>query len=245
VGCGSGWGMGRPRLPRGASGLAMKRMWAARRHGARHRPRRGRAGCPAAAVSTKRSPALALAAVGLDHASMASGTSSAAKDGPITLPGVRCAAERAAVGAGHRDLVPLAAVLVDAEDADVAAVVVAAAVDAAADVQVDVADVVQAVEVVEALGDGRGDRDRARVGQRAEITAGAGDHVGEQADVGRGEAGFARGQPQRAQVALVHPGQQQVLVVRDAQLAVAEALGQLGAPSIWSPVASPGAGRRA
>ena len=60
---------------------------------------------------------------------------------------------------------------------------------------------------------------RAGVGQRAQVAAGAGDHVGEQADVGRGEAGFARRQPQRAQLAFAHPGQQQVLVVRDAQFA--------------------------
>ena len=43
----------------------------------------------------------------------------------------------------------------------------------------------------------RGDRDRARVGERAQVAAGAGDHVGEQADVGRGEAGVARGVPER------------------------------------------------
>ena len=42
-----------------------------------------------------------------------------------------------AVGAAQRDLVPLLAVFVHAQDADVAAVVVAAAVDAAAHVQVD------------------------------------------------------------------------------------------------------------
>ena len=57
---------------------------------------------------------------------------------------------------------------------------------------------------------------------------GAGDHVGQQADVRRRETRIARGVPQRGQVAFAHPGQQQVLIVRDAQLAVAEALGDRG-----------------
>ncbi len=51
------------------------------------------------------------------------------------------------------------------------------------------ADVVQVVQIVEALLDGRGDRDRLGVGQRAEVAAGAADDVGQQADVRRGQAG--------------------------------------------------------
>ena len=51
--------------------------------------------------------------------------------------------------------------------AEVAAVVVTAAVDAAADVQVDLADVVLQVQVLVALGDLGGHRDGARVRQRA------------------------------------------------------------------------------
>jgi hypothetical protein len=42
------------------------------------------------------------------------------------------------------------------------------------------------------------------------------------------------------QVALAHVGEDQVLLVRDAQLAEAEAVGQVGDESIWSAVASPG-----
>ncbi len=61
--------------------------------------------------------------------------------------------------ASNRDLIIFLAFLVDAQDADVAAVVVAAAVDAAADVERDVADVVLQVQVLEALMDGRGDGD--------------------------------------------------------------------------------------
>ena len=92
-----------------------------------------------------------------------------------------------ALGAAQRDLVPLAAVLVDAEDADVADVVVAAGVHAAGHVELEIADVVQVVEVVEAALDRFGDRDRLRVGERAEISARAADDVGEKADVRRRE----------------------------------------------------------
>src|SRR5678815_1521617 len=84
------------------------------------------------------------------------------------------------------DLVPLLAVLVDAEDADVADVVVPAGVHAPGDVEIELTDIVQVVEVVEALLDRLGHRDR------AEAPARAGDDVGEKADVGRGEAEPAR-----------------------------------------------------
>jgi hypothetical protein len=109
----------------------------------------------------------------------------------------------------------------------VAAVVVAAAVDAAADVQVDVADVVQAVQVVEALGDRGGDGI-----ERALASAQRSPPGQAIMSVSRPMLGVAK--PPRARPAtaragrLVHPGQQQVLVVRHAQLAVAEALGQVG-----------------
>src|SRR5687767_6823125 len=56
-----------------------------------------------------------------------------------------------ALVAADLDLVPLLAVLIHAEDADVADVVVAAGVHAARNVEVELADVVQVIEVVEAL----------------------------------------------------------------------------------------------
>ena len=78
------------------------------------------------------------------------------------------------------------------------------------------------------LGDRLGQRDRAGVGQRAQVAAGAGDHVGEQADVGLGHAQAPCGLPQRGQVAFSHPGQQQVLLVRDAHFTGAETVGEVG-----------------
>src|SRR5256885_2200671 len=112
--------------------------------------------------------ALALLAVGgqqgLDHAGHFGGAERGADD----LAGRGRAGQVGAVGAAQRDLVPLLAVLVHAQDADVAAVVVAAAVDAAADVQVDLAQVPQLVQVLVALGDGLGNGQGACIGQRSE-----------------------------------------------------------------------------
>ena len=46
--------------------------------------------------------------------------------------------------------------------------------------------------------------------------------------LGVANAGFARRLPERRQVARAHPRQHQVLVVRDAQFAGAEAVGEIG-----------------
>jgi len=67
--------------------------------------------------------------------------------------------------------------------------VVAAGVHAAGDVQAQLTQIVQVVEIVETLLDGLGNGDRLGVGQRAEITTGAGDDVGEQPGVGRAQPG--------------------------------------------------------
>src|SRR5882762_169225 len=125
------------------------------------------------------------------------------------------------------DLVPLLAALVDAEYSDVADVMVAAGVHAAGDIEVDLADIAQVVEIVETLLNGLGHRDRLGVGERAEVPAWAADDVGEQADIGRGESQFLYLLPQRVQIGQLHIGKDQVLLVRDAQLAERIAVGEL------------------
>src|SRR5471032_540919 len=133
-----------------------------------------------------------------------------------------------ALRAADRHLVPFAAVLVDAQHADAADVVVAAGVDAARDIQFDLADVVLEVDIVEALRDGGGDRQRFGVGQRAEVAARAADHVGQQADVRRRQALGLDLFPQREQLRLLDVGRHDVLLVRDAQFAEAVAVRQVG-----------------
>src|SRR5215469_17457691 len=71
--------------------------------------------------------------------------------------------------AAEADLVPLLAVLVDAEHADVTDVMVPAGVHATGDLDLDLAEIVEIVEIVEALLDLPGDRNGARVGERAEV----------------------------------------------------------------------------
>src|SRR6185295_10146180 len=112
------------------------------------------------------------------------------------------------------DLVPLLAVLIDAQDADVADVVVAARVHAAGNIEIELADVEHVVEVVEAALDRFRDRNRLGIGERAEIAAGTSNDVGEQAHVGRREAERSRLAPEIDQPVLAHVGENQVLLVR-------------------------------
>src|SRR6266571_5112313 len=123
------------------------------------------------------------------------------------------------------DLVPLLAVLVDADMADV---VVPAGVHAPGDIEIDLADIVQIVEVVETLLNGLGYRDRLGVGERAEVSSRAADDVGEQADIGRGESQLPYLLPQRVQIGQLHVGKDQVLLVGYAQLAERIAVGEIG-----------------
>src|SRR2546422_8046369 len=124
------------------------------------------------------------------------------------------------------DLVPLLAALVDAEYSDVADVMVATGVHAAGDIEVDLADVVQVVEIVEALLNCLGHRDRLGVGERTEVPARAADDVGEQADIGRGESQFRYLLPQRVQIRQLYVGKDQVLLVGYAQLPGPRAVGE-------------------
>src|SRR5262245_41672054 len=87
-------------------------------------------------------------------------------------------------GAAEQQLVVLLPPLLHAQNADVADVVVAAGVDAAGDLDLEVADRVLAGG--QALGDALRDGDRAGVGQRAVVETGTGDDVGDEPGVGLG-----------------------------------------------------------
>src|SRR4051812_27159125 len=145
---------------------------------------------------------------------------------------LRTARPDLALVAADLDLVPLLAVLIDAEDADVADMVVAAGVHATRDVEVELADVVQVVKRVALFFHHALDRfrhgNRLGVGERAEVAAGAADDVGEKAEVGRVEAEQAHFMPKRHELVLAHVGEHQVLLVRDAQLSERITLGEIG-----------------
>src|SRR3990167_4074906 len=125
-------------------------------------------------------------------------------------------------------LVELLAFLVYAEDADVADMMVTTGVHAAGDVQVDIADVEQVIEVIEATLDSFGDRDRLGVGQRAEVAAWAADDIGQQADVRRSKTVLTQLAPQAKQLRLLDIGEDDVLVMAVAHFAEAVAIGQVG-----------------
>ncbi len=81
-------------------------------------------------------------------------------------------------------------------------VMMAAGIDAAGDLDLELADLVLAVEIGKASGDLLRDRNRARIGKIAIIEAGAGDDVGDEAGVGRGKAKLLQPREDRRQVAL-------------------------------------------
>src|SRR6202171_4866427 len=129
--------------------------------------------------------------------------------------------------AADRDLVPLLAILIDAEHADIADVVVPARVHATGNVEIELADVIQVIEVVEAPLYRFRDRDRLGVRKRAEIPAGAADDVGQEAYVRRRESQCLELAPQRRQFLLPDVAENEVLLVRDAELSEAVGIGQV------------------
>ena len=98
--------------------------------------------------------------------------------------------------AANGDLVPGFAALVDTKYADVANMVVSAGIHAARHLDVEFAQVVLVIVIVETIVDEFRDVDGAGIGEAAEIEPRAADHVGEGADVGRREAGLRQGLPQ-------------------------------------------------
>src|SRR5713101_6276387 len=92
--------------------------------------------------------------------------------------------------AADRDLIEFLAVLLDAENADMADVMMATGIDATGYIDVQPPDQIGGVMIGKAPRQFLRDRDRARVGERAVIQSRAGDDVGDQVDVRRREAGL-------------------------------------------------------
>src|SRR4029453_5097394 len=90
--------------------------------------------------------------------------------------------------AADGNMIKVLPVLLDAENADMADMMMPAGIDAAGDVDVETADHVGGVVVGEAPGQPLRDRNRTRIGQRAVVQSRAGDDVGDQVDVRRGES---------------------------------------------------------
>src|SRR6266702_403367 len=130
--------------------------------------------------------------------------------------------------AADGDLVDLLAILPDAENADMADMMMAAGIDAAGDVDVQPADQIGELVVGEASRQLLCDRDRARICQRAIIEPRTGDDVRDQIDVRRGEPELVERLPQRRQVTLGDMRQRQVLLMAHADLAEGIFVGEIG-----------------
>src|SRR5207248_9305172 len=76
-----------------------------------------------------------------------------------------------ALRSADRNLIPFRAILVYAANADVTHAMMAARIHAARDVEIELTDVMQIIEIVEAALDRLGNRYRFRVRQRAEVAA--------------------------------------------------------------------------
>ena len=90
--------------------------------------------------------------------------------------------------AAQRDLIGFRAGLLQAENADVADMMVAAGIDAAGNLDADRADLLLQARLGEALGDFLGDRNGSGGRQRAIVEARTGDDIRDQLGIGGGEA---------------------------------------------------------
>src|SRR6056297_2883797 len=124
--------------------------------------------------------------------------------------------------AAQRDLVILDPRAVEPENSDMSDVVVTAGVDAPRYLDLEISDVAFTLQVVEAAGDLLGDGDGARGGEGAVIHAGAGDDVGNPADVGGCKALRLQPGVDFRQVGLVDMRQDDILFMADAHFVIAE-----------------------
>src|SRR5579862_6946704 len=147
----------------------------------------------------------------------------AAEGGAEDLADARILRARAA----ELELVELHALLVDALDADMSGMMMAAGVDAAADLDLELADIVLAAEIGETLRDLLRDGNRARIGEVAIVQTWAGDDVGDEPCVGCGQAELLQPRVHLGQVAHLHMRQDQVLLVADADLGEAVRIHQI------------------
>ena len=140
-----------------------------------------------------------------------------------TEPGAGDLADRGGLvaGAAEGDLIGLLARALEAENADVADMMVAAGVDAAGNLDLQRADLAGTRAVAEALGNALRDRDRTRGRQRAIVEARAGDDVADEPGIRRREADRGEAVVDRGQIVERDMRQDQVLLVRDPQFVAA------------------------
>src|SRR5262245_57034318 len=118
--------------------------------------------------------------------------------------------------------------LIDTEDADIANVMMAAGIDAARDVDAQLADFSQTPRVAESPADTLGNGNGAGIREVAVIEARAGDDIGDEADIGRRQLGAAQALPEYEKILLAHMRQHQILMMADTNLTEAVFVGEIG-----------------
>jgi hypothetical protein len=103
---------------------------------------------------------------------------------------------------------------------------VAAGIDAAGDLDLQIADLGLPLGIAEAVGNLLRHGDRAGIGQRAIVEPRAGDDIGDQAGIGCRQAISQQRPVERLEIGQRHMRQHQVLLVGDADLVVGELLGE-------------------
>src|SRR5215471_3946039 len=126
------------------------------------------------------------------------------------------------------DLVELLAVFLDAQNADMADMVMAAGIDAARNVDVQPAQVASEIEITEPARQLLGDRNSAGVGKAAVIEPGARDDVGDETDVRSSNPNGIERAPQLGKIALRHMREHEVLLVADPNLSERIAIREIG-----------------
>src|ERR1700733_6063509 len=114
-------------------------------------------------------------------------------------------------GAAQLQLVEFDAFLVDAENADVSGVMMAAGIDAAGNLDLEFADVALVFEIGEALRKALRNGDRTRIGEIAIIEAGTRDDVGDEPRIGGREPELCKPRINRGQILLAHMRQNEIL----------------------------------
>src|SRR4249920_143215 len=130
--------------------------------------------------------------------------------------------------AAERNLVELGAFLVDAENANIAGMVMPAGVDAAGHVEAKRPDQLLTCRIFEALGDLLGDRDRAGIGEVAIVEARTADHVAQEMVIAGGKPLGFELVIDGEQISARDVGQDEVLGVVHPRLVPAVALGEIG-----------------
>ena len=116
-------------------------------------------------------------------------------------------------------MVEFLALLVDAQNADMTDMMMAAGVNAARDIEAQFADIAQALRVAEAARQSLRDRDRSRIGEIAVIQSRARNDVAHEADIGFVKGDRFEPGPEVEEILLADVRQHQVLTVRHPDLA--------------------------